>query len=1200
MIKRIFYIIFLLSTLVSCTSTKNTGATRFYHAVNTRYNIYFNGNEAYKEALKAQNKGHQESYSDMILMYPVSALPKDKQTEGGAFDRAIEKSAKAIKRHSIKTKPKKQRGKSRDPEYQRYMNREEYNPFMHNAWLLMGKAQFHNGDFLVASSTFSYITRHYANDDPAIVYEAKLWQARCYSELGWLYEAEDIFRNINNEALPNKLVKLFSSFYADYLIKSKDYKSAVPYLNTAIKAEKDKTQKNRMKYLLGQIYQSEGNQDMAYKTFDQVAGSSAPYPLVLSAKIRQTETYTGGNSQKMIKKLKGMSRSSKNKEYLDQVYYALGNVYLSVPDTLKAIESYLAGVEASTRGGMDKALCQIQLGDLYFVRRDYVAAQPCYSEAAGILNKEHKDYQRVSKRSEILDELVVNHEAVVLQDSLQRLAAMPEAERLAVINKIIEDLKKKEEEEKEKANREEFLAQQEDFSAGLGAPGGAVQVPTMPTLPGESSFYFYNAQTVAAGKTNFQSRWGRRKLEDNWRRRNKVTSGFENLEEPVDPTNTQTEPTTDPQQNTVAPTELSTDNKDPKFYLQQLPLTEEDITASNTIIKDGLFNMGVIFKDKLEDMPLAIETFDKLNSRFPGHEFLLKAYYHLYLVYLRLQNTQMAELYKSKIRAEFPESELALAMADPNYEYNVRMMDVVQDSIYEATYKAYLEGNVSVVRQNYQLVQTKYAQTQLMPKFMFIHALTYIQTRQPDDFKRCLKELLEKYPETDVGVLAGDIMKGLLSGRQLSEDGSPMKGLLFNIRFGAGEEGFEPDSTLQFSPELNTPHTLMLVYPTGSVNENLLLFNVAAYNFSNFVVKEFDLSFESFGQISMMQVKSFTNFEEIMQYYSMIYAEGGYARALDSQVIVIPISTDNYDILTKGKSLDEYLSFFEEQFGKTHAALVKRWKLRQEAEEQSLEETDEKTPEEVPVLPADSIAEELPSVEVPADTIVPVISPALPEVQEEKKDTLIAPVPIITEDALEEGVSKAAQDISEGADKLNKAVDEFTNDPFRGIMNLFKKKEKNAIDEYVEQQEKEEKERQKALSEQQKEEQKLKLQQQKEQEKARRALLKQQQEEERAILKAKEAQEKELERLKKLEEKQKQDEKKRLAKEKEDARKLKEQDYKARQKQKAEDRKERDRLRKEENKRKEAERKVLRKQKEEERKARAKQKEAERKARAKK
>ncbi len=1211
-IKKGFYIILFISVFVSCTSNKNTSGTRFYHSLNTRYNIYFNGNEAFKEALKEQNKNYQEDYSDFIYMYPVSSLPKNKETVGGPFDRTIEKAAKAIKQHSIKTKPDKKAGKSKDAKYQQFMKREEYNPYLYHSWLSMAKAQFYNGDFLTASSTFSYISRHYAYDDPKISCEAQIWQARCYSEMEWFYEAENLLKKVNNENMPKQLSNLFSSVYADYLIKTQEYKDAVPYLSTAIHAEKNKTQKNRMKYLLGQIYASLGDNNLAYKAFGEVAGSSAPYPLTFSAQIRQTETYAGGNTHKMIGKLKKMAKSEKNKEFLDQVYYAMGNTYLNIPDTANAIVSYRKGAEESTRGGMDKALCLIKLGDIFFLMRDYVEAQPCYSEALGIIKKEYKDYERVSKRSEVLDELTVNSEAVYLQDSLQVLAAMPEAERMAAIDKIIEEVKRKEKEEKEKAEKEEYLTSQESMGTDMLPVGRAAKPAMTPIMPGDNSFYFYNQQTVSLGKTTFQSTWGRRKLEDNWRRKSKVTTGFEELSEsPTDAIAEHTEGTIPDSTQIVeggneVSSGLSTDNKDPQFYLQQIPLTEEDIEASNTIIKDGLFNMGLIYKDKLEDFPLAVETFDRLINKYPENEFILDSYYHMYLIYLRQDNMDMANMYKSKIREEFPESDYAIAMADPNYEYNIRMMDVVQDSIYEETYKEYLDGKSIAVRENYQLVREKYAQTKLMPKFMFLNALSYIQTHEPEEFKKLLTELLEKYPDADVSVLAGDILKGLASGRNLSADSSPMKGMIFNIRFGAGEDSMVADSTLKFSEEINTAHTMMLIYPKGSVNENQLLFNVAGYNFGNFMIKEFDLVFETFGNIGMLQIQGFSNFEEIMQYNKMIYESGGYAKGLDPQVIVMPISVDNYGILMKGKSLDEYIDFFEMAYGKNYPAIVQRWKSKQEAEIEKEEKELEK-PEEgkIETIPAET---QIPPVEIEPDSthtidvtppIKPVISDSIHTVQPEiteKGDSTLLPRPAITEEQLEENVNKAAQGVSEGMDKLNRSLDEFSNDPFRSILNLFSKKsKKNAIDEYVEQQEKEEKAKQKALSDQQKEEQKAKYEEQKRLEKEQKEILKRQKEEEKEILKAKEAQEKELEKLKKLEIKQKEDEKKRIAQEKEDARKEKEKAYKLQQKQKEDERKEKDHLRKEEQKKREEERKALQKQKEEERKIRDKQREAERK-----
>ena len=280
---------------------------RFYHALNSRFNIYFNGKMAFDEALLSMQTGYKENYSDMILMYPISAQPKDKSEPGGPFDVAIEKSNKAIKLHSIQTKPKKKPGWRNDPKQVAWQNQEEYNPFLKKCWMLMGEAQFYNADFLQASATFSYITRHY-KEDPEIVASAKLWQARCYAEMGWNYEAEDILNKLNTEGIPKKNLDQYATVYADYLIKNGQFEEAIPYMKTAIKAEKNRLQKKRMKYLLGQMYATLEMDGMAYKTFGEVIRSNPPYELEFAARIRQTEVFTGTNFQKMVKKLERMVR----------------------------------------------------------------------------------------------------------------------------------------------------------------------------------------------------------------------------------------------------------------------------------------------------------------------------------------------------------------------------------------------------------------------------------------------------------------------------------------------------------------------------------------------------------------------------------------------------------------------------------------------------------------------------------------------------------------------------------------------------------------------------------------------------------------------------------------------------------------------------------------------------------------------------
>jgi TolA-binding protein len=1174
--------------------------------------VYFNGNEAFKEAYKSQLENHTENYAEMILMYPVSALPKEKANSGGPFNKAIEKAVKAIKMHSIQTKPDKKPGKQNDPEYKEFMSRTEYNPFLHNAWTLMAKSQFHNGDFPEAASSFSYISRLYETQ-PEISVSAKIWKARCYSELGWYYEAEDILSKLNNDQLPKKQTDWFSTVYADFLIKQKQYAEAIPYMKIAVKSEKNKLQRTREKYLLGQMYAATGRKDLAYNLFGEVAGSTAPYVLQLSAEIRRTEVYPGGNIKKISKKLEKMTRSSKNKEYLDQIYYALGNVYMTVPDTAKAVESYESGVEKSTQGGIAKAMNQIRLGDIYFDLRKYIKAQPNYSEALSQLKKEDEAFPRVSKRSEVLDALVVHVEAVELQDSLLRLSRMTEEERLVVVQKIIDDLIKKEEEEKKKAEMDEYLAEQENLQAERQAAGAAKRPPQQPIMPGsaglDESFYFYNKQAVALGKNTFQQKWGRRKLEDDWRRKNKenplsdmiesddliaaTDSSATTMDSPDLPAGSLA---TDTLATTGETPPLSENPKDPQYYLQQIPVTEEDIAASNLIVADGLFNMGVIYKDMLEDYDLALETFDSLNIRYPENENKLEAYHHIYLIYWKQDDMVMANLYKSKIRAEFPESDLALAMADPDYEYNQKMMNVIQDSLYQKIYNEYMEGNPMAIRKIYEEVSSRYNQSKLMPKFMFINALSFVQTQNPDTFKILLKQLIEKYPNEDVSVLAGEIMKGFQRGLLLgSGDNSLAKSGLFNMRFGASDDAL-PDSALVFTDNVNTPYKLLFIFPKGSLNENLLLFTVASFNFGNFMVNDFGLQKTDINdEIGSLEITGFNNLSEVMQYYKMINQTSGYAKDLEQAVITVPISHENYTTLMKGKSLNDYMLFFEEHFSEGSENLIMRWNLDKEKEKIRIEEQEKKE--------AEKKDEETPKAEEtePAEPVV--VTNSLDSVPAVKTDSIEIKKDDTT-DEIDEAIDDIYNEATEKIDNLQKTYNEISSDPIRGILNLFKKKgPSNAIDEYAKQKEKEEKELAKQRKKEQAEKDKADRELARQKEKEQKELLKKQQAEDEALLKAQKKQEKDLAKLKENEKKQQEADKKRIAKEKEDARKaavkLKKEQQKEKEKQRNLAREERAKKLKEQQQLKEQERKEKDRLRKEALKAREKAREAERKAKKK-
>ncbi|MFI3239930.1 MAG: tetratricopeptide repeat protein, partial [Bacteroidales bacterium] len=527
----ILIILFAASIFPSCSTKKNTPATRHYQSFITRYNVYYNGDKHYIEQIDKMENSYQDDYSSgRVYIHPVEALTNSKAPQPGTnYDRTIEKMQKAIQLHSIKISPKRDRNKMRDPRYREYVKRGEFNPFIHNAWYLMAQAQYYNGDFLGASSTFKYIAKNFTWM-PELVTNCTLWEMRSYTTMGWMTEASNIAERIKpTDIITTENREIYNITFADYYLKEGKIKEAVPFLENAIN-DTNKGQHTRLNFLLGEVYAEIGDNPKAYAAFQQAAkSSSATYRTKFNARIKQSEVFSKADISTEVKSLKRMTNYDRNKEYLDQIYYAIANLHLTRGDTANAVSNYILSIEKSTRNGIDKALSQIKLGELYYETQQYDLAQPCYTEAVPQLPETFLNYAQIKLRSEILDELAVFAQNVTLQDSLLTLSAMTPEEQTKVAERLIAELEKQEKEQQEEMARQEFIAQQ--AAQGNNRPNQNNAPTTFQVSSSDNSWYFYNSSTKSAGKTEFQKRWGSRKLEDNWRRINKTTFSMDEFDE---------------------------------------------------------------------------------------------------------------------------------------------------------------------------------------------------------------------------------------------------------------------------------------------------------------------------------------------------------------------------------------------------------------------------------------------------------------------------------------------------------------------------------------------------------------------------------------------------------------------------------------------------------------------------------------------
>ena len=929
----------VLLLAAGCSTEKNTSQSRWWHSFNAKYNTYYNGSLAYIDGSLEKETGNKDNFTEMIPLYTVGNKTS-KELGKAKYDVAIEKCQKAIKLHSIKRRPEWTKNRQKTERDVEWLNRKEYNPFLWKAWMLMGRSQFMKGAFDEAASTFAYMSRMYATQ-PAIYGRARAWLAKCYIEQDWVYDAEDVISKMRRDSMHWRAQKEWDYTYADYYIHTQRYEEAIPYLRKVIRHEMRRKQKARQWFLMGQMEAALGHKEKAYQAYKHVVRLNPPYELEFNARIAMTEVMAGGQAKKMVRRLKRMAASDNNKDYLDQVYYAIGNIYMNQQDTLKAIAAYEKGNTQSTRNGIEKGVLLLRLGDIYWTMERFSDAGRCYGEAIGLLDKERDDYKQLSQRSKVLDELVPYTEAIHLQDSLQALAKMPEAERNAAIDRVIEALKKKEKAERD-AQAEANAEQQQ------AAQGGNTNTQNKPnntqnnTTSKQGLWYFYNPMAVSQGKEAFQKQWGKRENVDDWQRVNKTVVAMDNGEMEL----------TDEQRDSIAALEAQEDSvknslKDPKndphkreYYMEQIPFTEDKVAESNNIIKDGLFNAGVIFKDKLDNLLLSEKHLRRLTDSFPEYEKNDEAFYHLYLLYSRRNDKERATQFLDKLKTDYPESQWTVLLSDPYYEENARIGVHLEDSLYAATYAAFKADRLDEVKGNTEISASRFPLGDNRDKFIFIGGLSKLNAGDASGCLADMEDMVKKFPKSRLAEMAGMIINGVKAGRKL-HGGKFDIGDVWAQRSVVMSDS-DSIAARRFLAERDVNFSFVVAYHPDSLQENRLLFELARFNFTNFIVRNFDIVIDELNGLHLMKVSGFRNYDEALQYARQLYANAAVS-TLTHKGRALVISDSNLELLGTQYSFNDYDKFYDEHFMPLRISTVR---LLMEPESIEYQPQEEKTPTE--------------------------------------------------------------------------------------------------------------------------------------------------------------------------------------------------------------------------------------------------------------
>jgi len=854
---------------------------RGWHNMNARYNGSFNSIENQKEAIKKVEKANKDNFTKLL---PLFVYPTDETAKNffNDFDNTIKKSSIVIQRHVIMN-PK---SKLEIPNACRWID-ENY--------MLIGKSHLYKRDLFSALEAFEYVSKIYPQ--PKAKYIGKLWMIRTDNEIGSYSLSEELIDEIRSaKDFPKErsYTREFALVSTDLYMRRGDYPQAIKQLTRAIALTRKKTTRARYIYILAQLHEKTGDTQKAAMYYSMVPKLHPSYDMEFSAQINHARFYdvSQGGSKTIKKKLMKMLRDDKNVDYRDQIYYALAEISNKEKDTPTAIDYLASSIKTSTTNTAQKALSYLKRGDIYFDQPDYQRAQANYDSAMTILPKDYPDYKAIEIKKNSLTDLVSNLNIIAHEDSMQTLARMSESER----NQAIEKLIKQQEEEEKKAEEASKLEKEQVLSATpvTATPIGGTTV--------SNSWYFYNPATVTFGIGEFRKKWGTRKSEDNWRRSEKeltLSANEQDEEQAKDSLKTQD----DPSINTIA----TGNTKDKGYYLSRVPLTPNALTASNNRIVDAYYNAGSIYKEQLMNNQKSVETLEELLKRYPENKYRLSNYYQLYRTYLTMNNQSKADYYKNLLVTNYPDSEYAKLIKNPDYAKDINANKSVVEHFYTETYQLYSDAKYTEAMENCVKAERDYAKSTLMPQFSFLKALCIGRTQDINAFEGALVHVVEKYPKSPVKEKAQDILESIKKQKTPSV---------------STEDSAKTDSTKTVAPppkfifNESGEYYWVLVAENGKGNMDGFKVKLSKVNqelFSTLSIGISDMFLDGGHQLVM--IKPFNGKMEAMKYYNVMKSrKDTYSDLTEGSYQSFIISAENFSVFYKDKNVEEYQQFFSQNY----------------------------------------------------------------------------------------------------------------------------------------------------------------------------------------------------------------------------------------------------------------------------------------------
>ena len=725
-IYKISLLLLVALTIAACSRKKNTFINRNAHAVKAEFNGLYNGNLAFEQGKQEISQGYRDNFWEILPVERIQleddmALPG--KSKNANFEKAEEKAAKVIQKHSM------------------YIDGKEYNPQIDEAFILLGKARYYDQRFVPALDAFNYILDKYPTCSN--INQAKVWKAKSNIRLKNPEGAiEDLEKLLKQRELEDQDLADATAILAQAFIELDSLDAALPYIKQAVKTEKNKELKGRYTYIKGQLYDRLGLKDSANIAYDEVIDLNRKSPRVymIHAYIAKAKNFDFDKEDRLalLETLKKLEKNRENRPFLDIIYNQMGDYYRKSNSIDTAVVYYNKSIKAYNDDKILQSVNYKTLAEINFDAAQYRTAGAYYDSTLTQLTEGTRQYRRIKKKRDNLDDVIKYEEIAIKNDSILRLVAMSEPEQIAFFKQYTDRLKQKAIDDSiANLKAEEEIANNEFYKKNnnIGEKRGG---------PKAGKFYFYNTTTVAYGKQEFRKIWGNRRLEDNWRLSSKKSR-----------LNNDTE--------TEVSDEKSISDEDlykPETYLALIP---KDQKAIDSLAKDrnfAYYQLGLIYKEKFKELNLAVDRLEKLLTLNPEERLILPAKYNLYKLYQELGNNNKAEFYKNDIITNSPNSRYAEILTNP--DANLATDESSPEYKYKELYKDFENLNYQKVVAKSDEYITIYFGDAIVPKFELLKATALARQFGYDAYKKALNFVVLNYPNSKEGKQAQEIISTVL------------------------------------------------------------------------------------------------------------------------------------------------------------------------------------------------------------------------------------------------------------------------------------------------------------------------------------------------------------------------------------------------------------------------------------------------------